>query len=79
MTRPTGYDFIEIPLLDPERVDTGRTRAPLARHALAATCSLGLGFDTDVPSPEPGTAERGEALLMRAVQVVGDSETKRLS
>jgi D-psicose/D-tagatose/L-ribulose 3-epimerase len=72
MTREAGYDFIEIPLMDPDRVDARMTHAALERHALSATCSLGLGFDTDVSSPEPETAGRGEALLIRAVQVAGE-------
>jgi D-psicose/D-tagatose/L-ribulose 3-epimerase len=72
MTRAAGYDFIEIPLLDPERVDAPMTRAALARHGLSATCSLGLGFDTDVSSPDPEVAQRGEALLTRAVQVAAE-------
>jgi D-psicose/D-tagatose/L-ribulose 3-epimerase len=36
------HAFIEIPLLDPDAVDTAHTRDLLARHGLAAVCSLGL-------------------------------------
>ncbi len=72
MTRQAGYDFIEIPLLDPDRVDPAMTRAALARHGLSATCSLGLGFDTDVSSPDAEVARRGEALLTRALRVAGE-------
>jgi D-psicose/D-tagatose/L-ribulose 3-epimerase len=72
MTREAGYDFIEIPLMDPERVDAAMTRAALERHGLSATCSLGLSFDTDISSPDPEVARRGEALLTRAVRVAGE-------
>jgi len=71
-TRETGYDFIEIPLMDPDEVDAEMTRAALRRHGLSATCSLGLGFDTDVSSPDPEVAGRGEALLTRAVEVASE-------
>ena len=38
-TKQTGYDFIEIPLLDPSRVDGTRTRKQLADYGLSASCS----------------------------------------
>jgi len=72
MTKGAGYDFIELPLMDPATIDVVMTRAALARHGLAVTCSLGLGFDTDVSSVDPEIAARGEALLTRAVQVAGE-------
>jgi D-psicose/D-tagatose/L-ribulose 3-epimerase len=71
-TREAGYDFIEVPLMDPDQVDAAMTRSALKRHGLSATCSLGLGFDTDVSSPDIATARRGEALLTRAVEVAAE-------
>jgi D-psicose/D-tagatose/L-ribulose 3-epimerase len=68
----TGYDLIEIPLLDPRSVDVGRTRAQLDEFGLDAATSLGLGFDTDISSPEAEVASRGEALLGEALSVCRD-------
>jgi D-psicose/D-tagatose/L-ribulose 3-epimerase len=70
--KEAGYDFIEIPLLDPQQVDAGMTRRLLAQYGLSATCSLGLAFDTDVSSSDPETSRRGEELLLRAVRVTSD-------
>lgn len=63
------FDLIEIPLLDPAEVDPVMTRRLLDDHGLAATCSLGLSFDTDISSEDPAVVERGEVLLTRAVEV----------
>lgn len=71
-TAALGYDLIEIPLLDPARVDTTRTQAQLARHGLAAACSLGLSFDTDISSEDADAVARGEALLNDALAVTRD-------
>jgi len=68
----TGYDLIEIPLLAPKTVDVAATRALLAEFGLGATTSLGLGFDTDISSPEPEIVARGEALLGDALAVCRD-------
>ena len=40
----SGYavDFIEIPLLDPEKVDTTHSRKLLEKHSMRSVCSLGL-------------------------------------
>jgi D-psicose/D-tagatose/L-ribulose 3-epimerase len=69
LTKQTGYDLIEIPLLDPAEVDGEMTRRVLEEHELQASCSLGLGFDTDISSAEDAVAARGEELLQRAVSV----------
>jgi D-psicose/D-tagatose/L-ribulose 3-epimerase len=69
LTKETGFDLIEIPLLDPGAVDAVMTRRLLEEHGLAASCSLGLGFDTDVSSADQAVAARGEELLAEAVDV----------
>jgi D-psicose/D-tagatose/L-ribulose 3-epimerase len=71
-TKRAGYDFIEVPLLDPSRVDGEATRRSLEDHGLFATCSLGLSFETDISSPDPEVVRRGEALLLRAVEVAAE-------
>ncbi|MGH2698241.1 MAG: sugar phosphate isomerase/epimerase family protein [Actinomycetota bacterium] len=69
LTKETGFDFIEVPLLDPAGIDIVMTRAMLESHDIDATCSLGLSFETDVTSDDPTVAARGEKLLNRAVDV----------
>lgn len=46
----TGYDIIEIPVLDPSSIDVTMTRKVLDEVGLSATCSLGLSFETDISS-----------------------------
>jgi D-psicose/D-tagatose/L-ribulose 3-epimerase len=69
LTKETGFDLIEIPLLDPSRVDAAMTRRVLEEAELGASCSLGLDFDTDVSSSDPAVSVRGEELLSRAIDV----------
>jgi D-psicose/D-tagatose/L-ribulose 3-epimerase len=66
-TKQTGFDLIEIPLLDPWSVDAAMTRRLLEDNGLAATCSLGLGRDTDVSSEDETVVARGRDLLAAAV------------
>ncbi|MFL5334183.1 MAG: sugar phosphate isomerase/epimerase family protein [Geminicoccaceae bacterium] len=67
-----GYDFIEIPLLNPYGFPVAFTRACLEEHKLGATASLGLSAATDISSEDPETVRRGEDLLNTAVSVVRD-------
>lgn len=64
-----GFDFIEIPLLDPSRVDAVSTRDKLQEHGIEATCSLGLTFDADISCADLEVARRGEARLRSAIEV----------
>ena len=68
-TARAGYDFIEIPLLDPQAIDAERTRKRLAERGLAATCSLGLRFASDISSEDPDIVQHGEELLFQALDV----------
>jgi D-psicose/D-tagatose/L-ribulose 3-epimerase len=69
LTKETGYDLIEIPLLDPVSLDAGMTRVALEEAGLGAACSLGLAFETDVSSVDPSVSARGEELLAAAIDV----------
>ena len=66
-TKRAGYDFIEIPLLDPAAVDGALTGRLLVEYELGATCSLGLSPAADVSSEDEAVRARGEALLREAV------------
>jgi D-psicose/D-tagatose/L-ribulose 3-epimerase len=69
LSRRAGYDFVEIPLLDPAGVDPAMTASALADHELEAACSLGLTFETDISSTDAAAVERGERLLHDALRV----------
>ena len=71
-TAELGYDFIEIPLLNPYGFPLEFTRARLEEHKLGATASLGLTAATDISSDDPDAVKRGEDLLNTAVSVVRD-------
>lgn len=71
-TAELGYDFIEIPLLDPFGFPVGSTRARLEQAGLGATASLGLSASTDISSEDSETVARGEDLLKTAVSVARD-------
>ncbi len=75
-TAELGYDLIEIPLLDPAKVDAARTQRQLESHGITATCSLGLAFDSDISSENPDAVARGEALLNDALAVTRDIGSK---
>ena len=68
----TGYDLIEVPLLNPKAVDVAATAKQLADFGIGAATSLGLAFDTDISSPDKAVVARGEALLHDALGVCRD-------
>ena len=68
----TGYDLIEVPLLNPKAVDVAATARQLAEFGVSATTSLGLAFDTDISSADKTVVARGEALLNDALGVCRD-------
>ncbi|MGO3649722.1 sugar phosphate isomerase/epimerase family protein [Agrococcus casei] len=65
-----GFDFIEMPLMDPFSFDEEAAKRVLEETGIEMTASLGLNADTDVSSEDPAVVERGEALLRRAVDIV---------
>ena len=68
-TAKAGYDLIEIPALDPSRIDIADTRARLEAHGLQAGFSLGLTLDTDINSEDPDKIAAGRQTLFSALEV----------
>jgi D-psicose/D-tagatose/L-ribulose 3-epimerase len=60
-----GLDLIEIPLLEPDKVDVAHTREWLRRHNIAATASLGLPDEVEA-SRHPEAATK---FLLRTLEV----------
>jgi D-psicose/D-tagatose/L-ribulose 3-epimerase len=71
-SKATGYDLIEIPVLDPATVNVPMTRKMLDEVGLKAACSLGLSLETDISSEDQTAVARGERLLSEALSVVRD-------
>ena len=59
-----GFDFLEIPLLDPADFNAREHRAALEHHGIKASCSLGLPADSHMPSHP----ERATAFLLRVLE-----------
>lgn len=71
-TAESGYDYIEIPALDPAAIDTRFTRNCLEKYNIAANVSLGLPINADISSTDPEIVARGEAILNDALAVSRD-------
>lgn len=65
-----GYDYIEIALLDPWKVDIALTKDLLQEFNLRAHASLGLSASTDVTSSNPAIIAKGDELLCKATDVL---------
>ncbi len=65
-----GYDYIEIALLDPWKVDVALTKDLLQEYNLRAHASLGLSSSTDVTSINSSIIAKGDELLCRATDVL---------
>jgi D-psicose/D-tagatose/L-ribulose 3-epimerase len=71
-SRTSGYDLIEVPVLDPSSIDVTMTSKILKEASIEAVCSLGLSFETDISSSDPEVVARGERLLHHALAVTRD-------
>jgi D-psicose/D-tagatose/L-ribulose 3-epimerase len=71
-TQRAGFNLIEIPLMDPERLDRSRVKAMLETSSLNATASLGLSDRTDISSEDPHVVAAGEQLLGTCLEVLSD-------
>jgi len=65
-----GYDYIEIALLDPWKVDVVLTKDLLQEFNLRAHASLGLSSATDVTSINASIVTKGDELLRKATDVL---------
>jgi D-psicose/D-tagatose/L-ribulose 3-epimerase len=71
-TKEAGFDLIEFPLMDPFSFDVAVAKDALEEYDLAVSASLGLSEATDVTSSDPAIVAAGEALLIKAVDVLAD-------
>lgn len=73
-----GYDYIEIALLDPWKVDVVLTKDLLQEFDLRAHASLGLSPTTDVTSTDAAIIAKGDELLRKATDVLAEIGGKEL-
>jgi D-psicose/D-tagatose/L-ribulose 3-epimerase len=71
-SRAAGYDLIEIPVLEPSRIDAISTRKVLEETGMEAVCTLGLSLESDISSADAAVVARGEQLLQEALAVTRD-------
>lgn len=69
----TGYDVLELPILDPSTLDTGAVRTAASEHGLRLATSLGLAPETDVSSTSTAAVDAGTRLLHQAVDVTASA------
>ena len=75
--KKAGYDYIEMLMIEPEKIDVVMTKEVLAEHGLSATASLGLSPETDVTSTNPSIVKKGDELLRKVVDklhAIGSTE-----
>ena len=75
--KKAGYDYIEMLMIEPEKIDVAMTKEVLAEHRLSATASLGLSPETDVTSTNPSIVKKGDELLRKVVDklhAIGSTE-----
>ncbi len=70
-----GLDFVEIPLLHPDRLNAHGTKRLLDEHGIYATYSLGLPVEASLPDKP----EKAERFLRTAVDAVEEAGGKTLT
>ncbi len=66
--KKAGFEVAEFPLLDPNNLDYQSLRKELDRQNMLASCSTGLGPDTDITHPEPQVREKGLEHLIACLE-----------
>ncbi len=75
--KKAGYDYIEMLMIEPEKIDVAMTKAVLSEYGLFATASLGLSPETDVTSTNLSIVKKGDELLRKVVDklhAIGSTE-----
>src|SRR5690349_9344433 len=75
----TGYDFLELPLMQPESVDGRYARKAAQDEGIGLTASLGLPPSKDVSSTDERVRRAGVEHLMRAVDAAAEMGAQMLT
>src|SRR6202012_4610366 len=71
-TAEVGFDLIEASTLDLDLLDVDFTRRQLEQAGIGATFSFGLDAETDISSNDREKEKRGEARLLKALNLARD-------
>ena len=63
-----GYDVMELPLLNPDALDTDFVSKAYENFNIEPTVSLGLSYKTDIASEDQDRVNAGRELLFKALQ-----------
>jgi D-psicose/D-tagatose/L-ribulose 3-epimerase len=66
--KQSGFDVAEFPLLDPKNLDYHSLKEELDRLEMRASCSTGLGPETDITHPDPRVREQGLDYLFACLE-----------
>lgn len=67
-----GYDFVEVLIFDPDTVDTRMTARLAEEHGLGVVATMCGKLSADLSNADPVIAQRGEALVAKAISVARD-------
>lgn len=67
-----GYELLEMPLLDPLGFDLQAAKSILGPQDIEVSASMGLPEGSDISSDDPEEVARGEAVLNRALDILGE-------
>ena len=73
-----GYDVMELPLLNPDALDTNFVSKSYEKFNIEPTVSLGLSFKTDIASEDQDRVNAGQELLLKALQKTIDVGSSNL-
>jgi D-psicose/D-tagatose/L-ribulose 3-epimerase len=64
-----GYDLVEVLMFDPWTLDLAATRKGLDGSGIGLRLGMALGPETDISSDDPAVAAKGEAAVVRALEI----------
>ncbi len=67
-----GFDVVEIPLINPEKLDLAGIRRRLKQTGMKVLCGTGLGSDTDISSFDSGIRRKGEKYLLTCIEAAAE-------
>ena len=73
-----GYDVMELPLLNPDALDTNFVSKTYEKFNIEPTVSLGLSFKTDIASEDQDRVNAGRELLFKALEKTIDVGSSNL-
>ena len=73
-----GYDVMELPLLNPDALDTDFVSKAYEKFNLEPTVSLGLSYKTDIASEDLDRVKAGRELLFKALDKTIDVGSSNL-